>query len=120
MKLVIGRSIWLDPFGCYRYFDYLKEHYLKFSISKYLLENKLAVKNEYHLKNLFDKCKEAGLEIDNEVAVAKMVECVSISEKNVSPEKVNIYFCSIHYYGYITFLTLYICVFRMVYVIRTQ
>lgn len=99
--------MWLDPFGCYRYFDYLKEHYLRFSVSKYLLKDKLAVKSEYHLKNLFDKCKEAGLEIDNEFALTKMVERVSISEQNIPPEIVRIYFCNIHYvfYIYITFLT---------------
>ena len=68
--MVIGRDLWLDTVRCDKYIKSFKEYIPdEFSVSRYLVREKLAIKNENHLMGLRKKCEIAGFIARNEPTI---------------------------------------------------
>ena len=59
--LSVGSTLWLEPLECCSYLPSLGKRVRELSLSKELVNCKLAVKNPHHLDKLYELCRAGGL-----------------------------------------------------------
>jgi len=61
--LSVGYTLWLEPLQCCMYLPHVGTHVRELSLSKGLVNCKLAVNNPGHLDKLYELCRAGGLAV---------------------------------------------------------